>query len=270
MRLPLAYITIAALGANAWAGPALDEDKKSPPPSSANSPETPPTPADAEEEVDYGVGIRLRSVYIPSAIMGLFVARNSGGAQNYGIGAELIRRHGSTELQLGFEFEHIQLAEGVYIERGKEVPGDESDYILSPDHANGNQLGWFTIDFTFVNHVELGKGFQFRYGGGAGIGIITGELDHFNIICAGGSSNNNVDPGCVPPDDRFTGKSGQRGTGSYSDGGSTPQKYDLPPVFPVVNAIIGIQYRPNKNVTINVEGGIRTLPFLGLSGAYFF
>lgn len=266
MRLGMAYLIIAALGANAWAGPALDESGKP----AANSPETPTATQSDEDQVDYGVGLRLRSVWVPSAIMGLFTARTAGGAQNFGIGGELIRRKGTTELQLGFEFEHIQIAQGVYIERGKEVPGDESDYILSPDNANGHQLGWFTIDFTFVNHVPLGAGFQFRYGGGAGLGIITGELDHFNIICAAGSSNNAVDPGCVPPDPRFTGASGQPGRGTYSDGGSTPQKYDLPPVFPVVNAIVGIQYKPNEHVTINLEGGIRTLPFIGLSAAAFF
>jgi len=261
---------VAALASSAWAGPALDEDKKGAPLTPANSTETSSAPAPVEDEVpvDYGIGIRLRSVYVPSAIMNLFVARGAGGAQNYGIGAELIRRRGNTELQLGFEFEHITLAEGVYIERGKQVPTDESDYILNPDHS-GKSLGWFTIDFTFVNHVQITKQVQFRYGGGAGIGIITGELDHFNIACAAGSSNSNVDPGCVPPDPRFTGPSGQLGTSHYSDD-NTPKKYDLPPVFPVVNAIIGLQFKPTDKLTINLEGGIRTLPFIGLSSAFFF
>jgi hypothetical protein len=46
--------------------------------------------------------------------------------------------------------------------------------------------------------------------------------------------------------------------------------YDLPPVFPVINAILGVQIRPISKLTINVEGGIRTFPFVGVSGAYFF
>jgi len=267
MRLGMAYLMIAVStlgGANAWAGPALDDSGKP----AANSPETPTTTQSDEDQVDYGVGLRLRSVWVPSAIMGLFVARSAGGAQNFGIGGELIRRKGTTELQLGFEFEHITLDEGVYIERGKNVPGDEADYILSPTHS-GHDLGWFTVDFTFINHVEIASGFQFRYGGGAGIGIITGELDHFNIVCAGGSSNNNVDPGCLPPDPAYAGKNGT-GTGHYSEGTQTIAKYDLPPVFPVVNAIVGFQYKPNQHVTINLEGGIRTLPFIGLSVDAFF
>ena len=268
MRLGMACLMLGALGSTVWAGPALDDDKKAAPISGTNSAETPAAPdPNAEPAVDYGVGIRLREIFLPSGLMGLFVARTPGGAQNTGIGIELIRRRGETELQLGFEYEHITPAEGVYIERGKNVPADESDYILHPAHA-GKDLGWFTIDFTFVNHVQLTKQVQFRYGGGAGLGILTGELDHYNIVCAAGSSNNNVDPGCVPPDPRYATANGQ-GKGTYSDDG-TPKKYDLPPVFPVVNAIIGLQYKPTSALTINLEGGIRTLPFIGISSAYFF
>jgi hypothetical protein len=46
-------------------------------------------------------------------------------------------------------------------------------------------------------------------------------------------------------------------------------KYDLPPVFPVINGIIGFQFHPMDKMVINLEGGIRTLPFIGLSVGYF-
>ena len=71
------------------------------------------------------------------------------------------------------------------------------------------------------------------------------------------------EPGCVP---------GARlgGTGhASSDGNGGPRprrsKYNLPPVFPVVNAIIGVQIKPTDKIVINIEGGIRTLPFFGIS-----
>jgi len=41
-------------------------------------------------------------------------------------------------------------------------------------------------------------------------------------------------------------------------------------VFPVVNAILGLQIKPTEHMTINVEGGIRTLPFLGISSSIYF
>lgn len=101
-----------------------------------------------------------------------------------------------------------------------------------------------------------------RYGGGLGLGVLIGEIDHYNIICAAGSTNAVPEPGCVAP--RFG------GTGTYSEGQATLVKYDLPPVFPVVNAILGLQFKPLEKMTINLEGGIRTVPFVGVSSSVFF
>nr|HEX4316392.1 hypothetical protein [Kofleriaceae bacterium] len=245
--------------------PAADAGSGSPTTSgdTTSSAITAPEPVAPEEAVEYGIGIRLRSVYVPQSILELFVDRAAGGAQNYGYGVDIVRRRGNTELQLGIEFEHVQPPEGVYINKGDVVPQNSIDYILSPQES-GHDLGWFTIDFTFFHHAEINKYVSFRYGAGLGLGIITGELDHFNVVCAGGSTNQNVNPGCFPT--QF------HGTGTDEDGHNFQQqvKYDLPPVFPVVNGIIGFQFKPTDKFTINVEGGIRSLPFLGLEMGYFF
>jgi hypothetical protein len=245
------------------AGAALDDDKK--PVRTTDPTASPDSLTTTEDKVDYGIDIRLRSVYVPKALIDLFVARSAGGTQNYGWGIDFVRRRGNLELQLGFEYEHVNAAEGVWINSGDQISnGAEADYILSADHS-GNQFGWATFEFTFLNHAPINKYVSFRYGGGAGLGIVLGEMDHYNIICAPGSSNTNVDPGCVPS--RFG------GTGRYSDptpGVETQVKYNTPPVFPVVNAIIGLQIKPAAHMVINVEGGIRTLPFIGTSIGYFF
>ncbi len=216
------------------------------------------------DEVEFGVGVRLRSVWLPRSVLELFLSRAADGAQNYGIGVDLTRRHGATELQLGFEYEHVNVGQGVWINRGDDVAkGNEADYVLGPDSrtGSGHQFGWFTIEFTFLNHAELTPWLSLRYGGGLGLGILVGELDHYNILC-NGATNATPEPGCVP--ERFG------GAGTYVDGGSTPSAYDLPPVFPVVNAIVGLQFKPSDKLTINLEGGLRTLPFLGVSSAMFF
>jgi len=245
------------LTGSAFAQAALDD-------TSSTAPATPdPAAASAVQnnEVEYGVGLRLRNVRIPQAELELFMETSPGGTSNFGVGVDLIRRRGNVELQLGFEFEHVTPPEGVYIESGKNVAaGDEADYILSPSRADSS-LGWFTVEFTFLNHSELAKNFFLRYGGGAGLGIVTGSLKRIDVLC-NGATNSNVEPGCVPP-----GING--GTATPTQGG-TPVKYDLTPVFPVVNAIIGVQYRPIPKATVNFELGIRTLIFFGFSGSYFF
>jgi hypothetical protein len=200
---------------------------------------------------------------MPKRILELFIERAADGAQNYGLGVDLTRRRGSTELQLGFEYEHINVGQGAWINKGDDVAlGDEADYVLGPD-ASGHQLSWATIEFTFLNHAEITKAIAVRYGAGIGVGVVLGELDHYNVICVN-ASNENPEPGCTPP--RFG------GTAMYGldPGGETAVAYSLPPVFPVVNAILGLQIRPSNHMTINLEAGIRTLPFAGISTSLLF
>lgn len=263
--LVTSFALVAMTAGSARAGAALDDDSHKAGVAGQPAALTAEEPVVADTTpVEYGVGLRLRSVYIPKPILGLFLERAAGGSQNIGIGADITRRRGNTELQLGFEYEKITVGEGVWINKGDSVPSNEADYVLSPEHS-GHSLGWFTIEFTFINNAPINKWLAFRYGGGAGIGILAGELDHYNIQCAPGSSNSSPEPGCVPP--RFGGQ------GQYTDpqpGQAIQVAYNLPPVFPVVNAIIGLQFKPLEKWTINLEGGIRTLPFLGVESSYFF
>ena len=269
-ELCLGVVTTCVLAGTALAGPALDE--ATPPPVATETSDTSATPTDAqldptlavdkaEEDVWYGAALRVRNVRIPRAILELFLERSAGGASNVGVGFEVSRRRGNVELQLGFEFEHLQVGEGVWIDSGDNVAsGSPADYVLSPEHNQGNEkLGWATIEFTFLNHAPINKYVAIRYGGGAGIGIITGSLQHYDVDgCQAGATNSNPEPGCVP----------RARNGSAPDGAvSGPVKYDLPPVFPVVNAILGVQFTPlgTKSLVVNLEGGIRTAPFIGFS-----
>ncbi|MBA3395328.1 MAG: hypothetical protein H0T89_21950 [Deltaproteobacteria bacterium] len=231
-------------------------------------------PAGADDKasstpIEYGIGLRLRAVRIPKGLLELVMERAPGPVKSHGIGVELSRRRGDLELQLGAEFEYLQPAEGVYIESNADVAaGDEADFILSPKHNGQRKLGWFTVEFTFLNHAAITDYLAIRYGAGLGIGIVTGELGRYDVIC-NGATNRSPEPGCVPPGPPFD------GAGTYSDDGGTIAPgtiatYDLPPVFPVVNAIVGLQLKPFKKMTINVEGGIRTVPFFGVSTSIFF
>lgn len=255
-------VSAAVTEKSALAGPALDDDKSKERAPAAAAPATEPQLASEETPVEFGIGVRLRSVWIPKSVLQLFIQRAAGGAQNYGLGVDLTRRRGTTELSLGFEYERVNVGEGVWINKGDDVAaGDEADYVLSPK-SSGHQLGWFTIEFTFLNHAEITKAVAVRYGAGIGVGIVRGQLDHYNIICVN-ATNANPEPGCVPPTPPFNGQ------GMYTEGTPTQVAYSLPPVFPVVNAILGLEIKPSRHMTINIEGGIRTLPFAGVSTAVF-
>jgi hypothetical protein len=254
MRFATSLTLLALMTGGAAAQPALDDAGK---PQSTLDPAAAPTSLEtAGPKPEYGAELRLRQVFVPTALLELFVERSAGGASNTGIGGALVRRRGNLELQLGFEFEHIEVKEGVWINSGDNVSsGDEADYILSPDSA-GTSLGWFTVEFTFLNHAPINKYVAVRYGGGAGIGFLTGALQKYDVMCVG-ATNDTPEPGCKP----------NTLGGNGVDDNNAPEDYDLPPVFPVVNAIIGVQIRPIPKAVINIETGIRTLPFVGLSGA---
>lgn len=255
-ELCLGAMSTSLIVGTAWAGPALDEAQ--PPADTTGSPTEPVAPVAAEAPIEYGVGLRIRNVRVPKAILELFVESVPGGASNLGLGVELTRRRGTVEIQLGLEFEHITPAEGTWINKNEPVPLNEADFLVAPDHANDEKLGWFTIEFSFLNHAVINKYFSVRYGGGAGLGILTGNLYRYDVQCAPTATNANPEPGCRP-----TQLGGQGASAGLV-------KYDLPPVFPVVNAIIGVQIKPMDRVVINIEGGIRTLPFFGTTVGYFF
>jgi hypothetical protein len=249
----------ATLMGAAFAGPARAEDSVMTPGEGAPAAST--EASSGEKKVEWGIGVRARSVRAPKGLLELFVERAPGGVSNIGLGVDLVRRRGNLELQLGFEYERIEPKEGVWIQRDTNVAVDEVDYILSPKHNNNKSLGWITAEFTFINHASITKNFAIRFGGGLGIGVVTGSLGRYDVFCSG-ATNANPEPGCVPPE--------FGGTASHSSGSPQIVQYNLPPVFPVVNAILGVQIRPLDKMTINLEGGLRTFPFFGVSGGYFF
>ena len=222
---------------------ALDEDpvEEDDTESAESTPSTLVAPA--AEKPHIGVGLRLRGVSVPEGLLELFVEDAAQGVSNFGIGLELSRRRGNFEVQFGVEYEKLDVGKGLWVEKGKSVMGQSVDFV------EDDGFGWITAELTFLYHTPIIDQLSVRYGGGAGIGILQGEIVRTDQFCP----TNDLDS-CM----NDTGQPNQQ----------TP--YDLPPVFPVVNAIIGVQIRPTNEIFINVETGIRTIPFFGATMGYYF
>src|SRR5262245_41636533 len=118
-------LTLLALTGTAWGQAALDESGK---PTPTVDPNAAPNTLSTSPQLEYGADFRIRRVYVPKALLNLFVEKSGAGAANTGFGVDLVRRRGDLELQLGFEFEHVQPGEGVWINSGDNVAGgDEAD-----------------------------------------------------------------------------------------------------------------------------------------------
>jgi hypothetical protein len=268
MRFASAVLALALVSSPSWAGPALDDDS-----SKSATPAATPTPVSVtsgvvvDDEIHYGIDIRLRSMHVPTGLLGLFVTRVPDGASNFGYGIDLIRRHGDLELAIGLEHEQVTVGTGVWINSGDTVPADDPDYVVTNSSAQDSGLGWTTIDFTFITHHAFNKYIALRYGAGAGIGIINGALDHYNVRCNGGT-NAMPEPGCLPKP--------LGGLGDVTDPNgniittNTQYKYDIPPVFPVIDVVLGVQIHPIDKVIIDIEGGLHTLPYFGANIGYMF
>ncbi|HET6610611.1 MAG TPA: hypothetical protein VFG83_01415 [Kofleriaceae bacterium] len=201
-----------------------------------------------EPAVDYGVGLRLRQVYVPEALIELFVEDASSGVSHTGFGGEVIRRHGNFELSLGIEYEHINPDDGLWLEKG-DTPGEPGE---SPDFVEFDGFGWVDADVTFAWHKPINDVLAFRYGAGFGLGIIFGDVLQTDTLCQPGGNINSCDPV----------ESGAQG--QYKDNA------DLPPVFPVINLLAGLQLRPVENLTIDIEVGLRSVAYAGTTVAYYF
>jgi len=239
--------TLLTAGAHtAHAQAALDDDDNSKPVATTSN-----ESGGTGDDTRIGVGLRVRNVWVPKSIIELFVDHAPGGSSEPGFGLDVSRRKGDFEVELGFEYENIHVDPGIWVERGKAPTRDGG----GADHVTFNNFGWFTAEVTFLNHTSFGRYVALRYGGGAGIGILKGSVNRTDSVCDNADAKT-VDTPANPCHDEPNPNS------------NTP--YNLPPVFPVINAIVGVQFRPTDDIVINVEGGIRTLPFFGISGGYYF
>ena len=241
LRALLTAAVVLGLGLDARgaaAQVALEEEEESSPPPTA------PEAAYAPIKTNIGLGLRLRNVRVPKGLLEAFVERAAGGSSNFGIGLELSRRKGNFEFQFGLEYEKIFIEPGIWIDKGDSIPQDEADFVEFED------FGWVTAEATFLYHTEIVPQFAIRYGGGAGIGVFMGDVVRTDYVCTSSDPDScNEKPG--------------------AENMKTPYE-NIPPVFLVVNAIVGVQIRPTEAIFINIEGGLRTLPFFGTTAGYYF
>lgn len=246
-------LTTALLGAAtlicsagiAAAQPALDDDEEMPASTTESSPSEEDAPWDSKAHI--GVGLRLRNVIVPQGLVEIFVDRAAGGSSEFGFGIEVSRRNGNFEVQFGLEYEAIHIDSGLWIDKGDSPVGGPGG--TEPDLVEFENFGWITAEATFLNHTPIAKQFALRYGGGAGIAIMKGQVVRTDYRCVSADLDSCDESPAAE---------------------NISEPYDIPPVMLVVNAIIGVQIRPIESVFINIEGGLRTIPFFGITGGYYF
>jgi hypothetical protein len=245
LALFASLLLVGSMNSSAWAqgmddesGDSADgESEESSAPMAAELPEDP-------DALKQGVGLRLRYVFVPKALIQIFMEEAAGGMGNPGFGLDYVRRKKDVEMSIGFEYDKLSGTEGYYVEKGgsPQEPG-------TVDFVDFDSLAWFTIDASYIKHHTLSSLVSLRYGGGIGLGIVTGEVIKTDANCGGqttASCSKDLNPG--------------------GDLNSKQDFFRFPPVF---NVLGGVQVTPARNMAINFEIGMRTVFYSGITVQYF-
>lgn len=200
----------------------------------------PPPPPPPKPKRQLAVGAKLRYLAIPRGLVELFVERVPEGTNNVGFTAELAWRKNNKEVSIGVGYDTLSAPEGLYLEKDKSIQGRDVDAVRN------DSLGWITAEINWTGLRPFsGDLLAFRYGGGVGVGILTGKVRRTDQLCTTNSYDSCAqDPAATNIDEPYDLKS---------------------PVYPVINGYVGLQIKPDKNFAINIDGGIRfVLPTLSI------
>jgi hypothetical protein len=187
---------------------------------------------------DWGFGFKVRRAWVPTSIQKVLLDDTPGGATMDGAGFDFSRRKDNTEVVFGFGYDRFVGTEGYYLEKDGNAVAGPGDV----DYVTFHNPHWYTLEVGVVNHASLHKFLELRYGAGIGIGLVRGEIRKTDSICV----SENIQQDCTP----------------NPLGAEVDKPADIPPVLPVVNVLLGLQFKPFKFLHIHVDGGLHTVPYV--------
>ena len=199
---------------------------------------------ESKDKPAWGMGAKARRAWVTPAVQKLFFGDTPGTATMDGVGLDFTRRNGGSEVVFGFGYDRLDAVEGYYLEKGGDplIPG-------KVDYTTFQNPHWYTVEIGVVNHVQIHKFLEFRYGAGIGLGLVRGKVLRTSALCTG----SNLQQDCVLDP-----------AGVHQN---TPT--DIPPVLPVVNVLVGLQLRPFQFLHIHLDAGLRTVPYVTLGATLY-
>lgn len=239
--IPVAFVLIALAAPTA----ALAQE--------AEPEEAPATVVADETKTKLGVGARVRYVFMPEAMLDLFLD-HATGMSAFGFGIEVVRRKADFDIVFGLEYDSIAPENGLYLESGDDPGANCLATGECPDYTEFEDFALLGLDVSFIWHYKLHEAVQLRYGAGIGVGLVLGELYQTDTSCPPGTTIDDLeDP--------------QHCT---TTGFARVKSDDVPPVVPIVNLQLGARFKVADQLTINLEGGFRDVFFIGLGTDYIF
>ncbi len=210
------------------------------------------------------LGLRGRYVVVPAFMFELYQADGGSTVTSPGIGLEYGVRRNGFEYDTWLSYSSFAMKESPF--KAKSDPDQAFEIVRS-------ELKVLSLGADFLWSTPIDKGFSFVYGGGAGLGVVFGNLYRNQAYPPGGVKG---DPGtylkCPAQGARAGDYCGTDNNhyGNYSEpswfnGGSKPV------VFPWISLPqIGVRWKPSRSFVLRFDTGL-SFPgpfFFGLSGQY--
>lgn len=222
-----------------WFGATVSLGQQAPPPEAEDA-----AVVNREGVVYYGLGVRMRGLFVPQGVFEQFVDIAPSGIRQPEVGLELLRRRGYFEAALGVAWAPLSTDEGIWLT-------DFGDLDDHPSYVEYDGFSWLSVDLNAAWTYPLRQTVGLRYGLGVGLGFLMGEVLETDYICP--ASRFELDM-CRQAEDAV----------------DVREPIALPPFIPLTNAFLGIQYTPSEWVALNLEGGIHTALFAGLGVHVYF
>jgi hypothetical protein len=222
------------------------------------------------EDVNYGVATRARWISVPRWFLNMFTAENEP-VSSLGVGLEVFRRRGDTDLVLGFGWQSMRPSDGNWLGKGKN-PGADTDFVQAPG------IGLVGLDFAVIRHERFSEYVGMHFGAGLGLALVTGTIYRTSSGPFCTNANAGDESKCYPayggdPNRRIPGADLPKTAGG-TDSSTTPSRFvesGKPPVFPILNVTLGLDFRlPNvRGLEIRpIEVGFYNAFFVGGAIAY--
>jgi hypothetical protein len=258
----------------------------------ADSVVPPPAPApepvsQREPRTPYELGVRARYIFVTHAMLSPYFAANTGTQMNsWSTAIEFIYHRASYDVVTSVDFSAINVDSGNFL-------GSGHDPTLDTHYVQFRDVNFISADVSIIGHHRFLPWLELRYGGGLGIGWVSGDVLETNngSLCSNTTAADTTKcfPGANPPPyaglntgpiqngvlspSQETQLQGSTQPDNGSDTNTSPHRHatnSKPPVMGVVNLLVGVRFYPVPRLFVNVEIGFRDAMFTGVGVGYRF
>jgi len=190
----------------------------------------------------YGIGARIRMHVLPAWLY-KFKVDGAYTEVGYGVGIDATFRIKGLDIIPSVWFHDVSHGDAKMKEPGD--PEHERELVI-----NNMRLIMITADF--LNSVRILSWLYFFYGAGVGIGVPVTRIKRWELTSSG---------------DKCT---GPQGDPVWCEDGGSYGENDPWPVYPYLNILVGLRFKPIPNFVANFDLGIGTGFIIGTRVSYIF